>query len=321
MRLPVNRAFALTIVTLLAACGQGHANSAPPASAPVQPRGIGPAADYPVVLGAPYTVDGVTYTPEDKLNFDSVGYATVGAGEGVTVAHRTLPLPSYAEVTSLQSGKTILVRVTRRGPMSGSQVVELSPAAASQLGVSGDHSPIRIRRVNPPEQERAALRAGGQAPARMDTPIGLVNVLRRKLDASLAPLVAPGAVAPPMVSPSVAPAPVAAPPAPSKPVAKPPVAVTPKVTAPKAAPAAKPTPTAKPAPAAKPEAGIYVQIGAFSSKERGAAVAKSAGGSVSAAGKLFRVRVGPFTSRGEAEAALAKAEAAGYTDARIQRAD
>ena len=320
MRLPVNRAFALTIVTLLAACGQGHANSAPPASVPVQPRGIGPAADYPVVLGAPYTVDGVTYTPEDKLNFDSVGYATVGAGEGVTVAHRTLPLPSYAEVTSLQSGKTILVRVTRRGPMSGSQVVELSPDAAVQLGVTGDHSPIRIRRVNPPEQERAALRAGGQAPARMDTPIGLVNVLRRKLDPTLTPLVAPGAVAPPVVVPIAASTPVAAPPAQPKPVAKAPVVAPPKATAPKA-PAPKAPPATKPAPAVKPEAGLYVQVGAFSTQERGAIAAKKAGGSVSPAGKLFRVRVGPFSGRGEAEAALAKAKAAGYTDARIQRAD
>jgi rare lipoprotein A len=315
MRLPVNRAFALTIVTLLAACGHGQGDSTPLVSAPLQSRGIGPAADYPVVLGAPYTVDGVTYTPEDKLNFDSVGYAAVGAGEGVTVAHRTLPLPSYAEVTSLQSGKTILVRVTRRGPMSGSQVVELSPDAAVQLGVTGDHSPIRIRRVNPPEQERAALRSGGQAPSRMDTPIGLVNVLRRKLDPSLSPLIAPGAAPLPGVAQSPVPAIVVAPPASPKPVVKAPVIAAPKAPAPKAAP------VSKPAPAVKPEAGIYVQVGAFSTRERGAVAAKKAGGSVSPAGKLFRVRVGPFSSRGEAEAALAKAKAAGYSDARIQRAD
>ena len=45
------------------------------------------------------------------------------------------------------------------------------------------------------------------------------------------------------------------------------------------------------------------------------------GGSVSPSGRFFRVRMGPFATRGQAEAALAKAKAAGYSDARIQRAD
>lgn len=261
-----------------------------------------------MVLGAPFTVDGVTYTPEDKLNYDQVGQAVVGAGEGVTIAHRTLPLPSYAEVTSLESGRTVLVRVTRRGPMEGKAIVELSPAAAAQLGVSAV-TPIRIRRVNPPETERAALRSGGQAPLRMDTPISLVNVLRRKLDPSLAALPLPGAPAAPPVEVS---APVAKP-APAPQVAAVHVAEHP-------APPTKPAP--KPAPvAAKPQPGLLVQVGAFSTAERGGTAARKVGGQVSPAGKFYRVRMGPFSSRGEADAALAKAKGAGYSDARIQRAD
>ena len=116
MRLPVNRFAALTLTTLLFATAAHAGDKRAVVLAPTS----GPAADYPMVLGDPFVVDGVTYTPQDKLNFDQVGYAGVGVGvgggTGISIAHRTLPMPSYAEVTSLDSGRTILVRVTRRGP-------------------------------------------------------------------------------------------------------------------------------------------------------------------------------------------------------------
>ena len=63
--------------------------------------------------------------------------------------------------------------------------------------------------------------------------------------------------------------------------------------------------------------GFVVQAGAFSTRARAEGVAKAIGGSVGSAGKLFRVRTGPFASRKEAEASLAKVKAAGYSDARI----
>ena len=64
-----------------------------------------------------------------------------------------------------------------------------------------------------------------------------------------------------------------------------------------------------------------VQVGAYSVKANAAVVAQRLGGRLSAAGKLWRVRMGPFSSPDKAEAALAKAKSAGYSDARIQRAD
>ena len=314
MRLPVNRASALTLAVMLTACGHGQ-DTAALASAPVLPAANGPSADYPVVIGQPFSVDGVTFTPEDKLNYDQVGYAAIGAGEGVSIAHRTLPLPSYAEVTSLETGRTILVRVTERGPMTGARLIALSPAAAAQLGASADHTAIRIRRVNPPEQERAALRGGGQAPARMNTPISLVNVLRRRLDAGLPAIALPGAAPGAVLMPSPPIAPIIAMPAKGAPKvaalpAKPVLAIT------------KPVPAITKSTATPPEkGGLVVQVGAFSTDARGAEAAHKIGGKVSQAGKYFRVRMGPFSTRGEAEAALAKAKHAGYSDARIQRAD
>ena len=142
----------------------------------------GPAADYPIVVGEPYAVMGVNYTPVDTLNYDEVGYLGIEpeADPAITGAHHTLPLPSYVEVTSLDSGRTILVRLIRRGPMDSNSLIALSSGAARQLGVTGTTA-VRVRRVNPPEVERAMLRRGEAAPERMETPQSLVTVLRRKL--------------------------------------------------------------------------------------------------------------------------------------------
>ncbi|MDP3551331.1 MAG: SPOR domain-containing protein [Novosphingobium sp.] len=301
---------AIAATLLLTACGGANAKDSGLSKGTSEAAMRGPAGDYPMILGEPFTVDGVTYTPADTLNYDSVGYAHVESGEGVSGSHRTLPLPSYVEVTSLDSGRTILVRMTERGPMTGSDLVTLSPGAWAQLGMpAGSRLPVRVRRVNPPEPERALLRAGTNAPARMDTPQGLLTALKRKLGVPIA-TPAPFAAAPvakiePKVSAKAAPV--------AKAIAKPaekPVAmakVEPKI-------AEKPAPA--PAPAAE-ASGLYVQAGAYSSKARADAVAKAIGGSASSAGRVWRVRVGPHKYRGQADAALAKVRAAGYADARV----
>jgi rare lipoprotein A len=249
MRLPVNLSLPLAALVLLGGCAGGGdrelASAGPLAT-------TGPAADYPVVLGAPYVIDGVSYSPSDAMNSDAVGYAVAGGegGDAISIAHKTLPLPSYAEVTSLDSGKTILVRVERRGPMTNERLVELSPGAAAQLGLTGTvKAPVRIRRVNPPELERAALRTGGRAPDRMDTPNSLLTVLKRKLDPALVPVATPSPV------PTATPEPVATPsptPAPKskwqrKPRATKPIAQMPSVISPPA-PVATATPEPQPVP-------------------------------------------------------------------------
>ncbi len=284
-----------------------------------------------MVLGSPYTVDGVTYTPTDTMNSDAVGHAVVGTdgGNAVSAAHRTLPLPSYVEVTSIETGKTILVRVERRGPMSGKGLIELSPGAAAQLGMLGAAGDsVRVRRVNPVEQDRALLRMGQPAPARMDTPKSLLVVLGRKLDLQEG-VVRTASVIEPSPPPAPAPAPSAAPAKDGKgkvkQASKPAVKPAPKsalVPAPAAVPAPSPVPASVPTPTKPAVHGKFlVQVGAFSSHDNAQGAAAKIGGSVSAAGKLWRVRMGPFASDAEAKAALAKAKAGGYSDARIQRTD
>jgi rare lipoprotein A len=320
MKLPLNRNSGALALAIVLALGAGLAQ---PATArgrkALVPDVSGPAGDYPVTLGDPFVIDGVTYTPADTLNYDAVGNAVPmapedGAAARISGAHRTLPVPSYVEVTSLSSGRTILVRIDRRGPMSGNGLVALSPMAWDQLGLPGDASaPVRVRRVNPPEPERALLRTGQIAPKRMDTPPGLLAALRRKLGleppvGDLPVTIHPAEAAAPATRPTAKPAPSAEEPKP-KPSPKPQVAVAPK-------PVTPPQPPKRPAAAA---GRFYVQIGAFSQRANAEAAAHKAGGSVVQAGSLWRVRSGPFSAGDEADRGLAKARAAGYATARIVR--
>jgi len=262
----------------------------------------GAQADYPVVIGQPYTIGGVTYTPANTLNYDVVGRAGVSpeGGERISASHRTLPVPSYVEVTSLDTGRTILVRIERRGPMDAGLITELSPGAAAQLGIAAKDRPaVRLRRVNPPEPERAALRSGRIAPVRMDTPAPLRAVLLRRLQEN-------GAGA--QIS-KRGPMPIPA------------RLSRPAETAPRPAPVA----TAPPPPPRQVEAstpgGWVVQIGAYSTAARAQAAAHKLGATVIPGLKIWRVRMTGLASPAAANAALARARAAGYRDARIQQAD
>ena len=156
----------ITIVGLtaaLAACGGGeHFRSV---------------SDVPVRIGRPYTVRGVTYVPAANPGYDAVGYATwygdesgnkTASGERfeakwITAAHTTLPLPTYVEVTSLVTGRRIVVRVNDRGPFSGhGRIIDLSRGAAEALGARST-IPVRVRVVQPAEKDRDRLRHGKPA--------------------------------------------------------------------------------------------------------------------------------------------------------------
>jgi rare lipoprotein A len=355
MRLPVDRRFGSLAALSALALASATAALARPAPPPVPANG--PQSDYPVVVGPQYAVRGTNFIPEDVMNYDQVGYlaADAAGGNAISGSHHTLPLPSYVEVTSLESGRTILVRLERRGPMDGTELVALSPGALAQLGAHAG-TPVRVRRVNPPEEQRAMLRAGQLAPLRMDTPMSLVEVLKRKLPGqgsvsvaatgpvagiaagtatvAQAALTRPTATVPPVLAPRPAATPITTfTPPPSRPatVAAAPAAV-PHVAAPALPPLAPrgqgpvaraASVPAAPAPAAPrvraaPAGKFVVQAAAFASADNARHAASSLHGQVVGAGSVFRVRTGPFATRGEAEASLAKVRAAGYSDARIQ---
>ncbi len=310
MRFRLNEVTLAGVALLLASCGtvDGKNDNHPREASRPQSRPSGhPTSDMPVKIGNPYQVKGVTYTPGDPVSYDEVGYASwygeeqngnpTANGESffadaVAAAHRTLPLPSYVEVTALDTGKTILVRVNDRGPFSNDRLIDLSRGAAEQLGIMGHGSvAVRVRRVNPPEQERATLRAGGRAAERLETPRPLLVALRARLNDAQ-----PQAVQPP-------------PPAPKPAIAKP--------------IPAKPAPPPKPlvASPAKPTGGYVVQIAAFSSEERARALANRIGANVVKIDALWRVRFGPYPSRDAARTGVTRAASEGFRDARIVAID
>ena len=316
----------------LGACASTAQTAPAPAARSIE---NGPAADYPVVIGDPYEVDGVLYTPLDTMNYDQVGYATVDADDatGITGAHRTLPLPSYVEVTALDSGRTILVRLERRGPMTNDRLLALAPAAMTQLGAS-EGAPIRMRRVNPPEEHRAELRAGREAPLRMETPQGLLEVLKRRLpEQGSAPLGDPrqaqvsGSVPTPGAIATLDPNEEAQMPeeTPDEPteglqVETPETPETPsRIGRPELPMAVQGGPEPAPLMVQPADDGKFaVQLGAFSVKDNAEALAKKVQGYVETSGKYSLVRVGPYATRGQAEQALAMLRERGYRDALIK---
>jgi rare lipoprotein A len=318
-------------------------------------------SDMPVKIGDPFTVGSKTYKPEDVANYDEVGYASWYGAElegrptangemfmssGVSAAHKTLPMPSYVEVTALDTGRTIVLRVNDRGPFANDRLIDLSAGAARELGISGQGVVgVRVRKVNPPEQDRSVLRAGRAAPARIDTPESLLKVLRDKLAQGPKPSapVQQAAAATTTRAPSVA-APVQAPVGRAAPASgngrfvregegaptQAPVQVQARPAAPAATRAPAPAPSGNngrfvrqtagaPAPQQQSAAVYVVQIAAYGSRSRAEELARRAGANIqaSADGSLFRVRFGPYATLDQAEQALEGALARGYTGARV----
>jgi rare lipoprotein A len=67
---------------------------------------------------------------------------------GMTAAHRTLPIPSYARVTNILTGKSVVVRINDRGPFHPSRLIDVSYTAAFKLGLLAKGSAmVEVERV------------------------------------------------------------------------------------------------------------------------------------------------------------------------------
>jgi rare lipoprotein A len=173
----------------LAACAS--VESQPPGQSSIgampQSGSDGPHANAgPSRAGPPYQVNGVWYVPREQPDYDEVGFASwygdafhgrsTADGEvfdmnAVSGAHTTLPLPSIVEVTNLDNGRQLRVRVNDRGPFVGDRIIDLSHEAARQLGYDRKGlARVRVRYVGPapllgPEAGVRMARAGSSAPA------------------------------------------------------------------------------------------------------------------------------------------------------------
>jgi rare lipoprotein A len=312
---------------LVGACGSRHHPSS------VAQRGM-----YKV--GAPYTIDGITYVPMEEFQHVETGTASwYGPGfhgrytangevydqHDHTAAHRTLQMPAVLRVTNLDNGQSTVVRVNDRGPYARARILDLSKAAAEELGMT--HSGTARVRVEQLEMESQAMKQialNGGGPNEQRTALNQYIAGRRG---------PPAVVATAQATP--------APPGPAAPVAaanpRSPAVVpleatgsaggnslgsgTPTV----ASIATSATSPATPAAFVQPAGGFYVQTGAFSTAanaERQRGLVNSYGTSeisqASSAGReVYRVRLGPYTTPEAAGIVADRLKRSGYGDARV----
>jgi rare lipoprotein A len=112
----------------------------------------------------PYTVFGQTYVPVvNKEPRKERGLASwygrkfhgqkTSSGEvydmfAMTAAHKTMPIPSFARVTNVKNGKSVVVRINDRGPFHSDRIIDLSYAAAARIGIVGAGSGlVEVERV------------------------------------------------------------------------------------------------------------------------------------------------------------------------------
>lgn len=134
-------------------------------SEPVPTAGV-PAAAQNLIYGGPkyhigtsYKIEDVQYNPVEDWAYDQTGISGIIPMElnGVVTANgerfdtnamiatsKVLPLPSIAKITNIENGSVAIVRVNGRGPFVNSRLMDVSPAAARALGMTGQ-TKVRVQ--------------------------------------------------------------------------------------------------------------------------------------------------------------------------------
>lgn len=267
-------------------------------------------------VGVPYQIGDNWYYPHEQPDYDEVGVASwygptfygkqtadgeIYDGEGLTAAHRTLPMPVNVRVTNLENGKSLVLRVNDRGPFANGRIIDVSKHAAELLGFyAKGTAKVRVTYLGrsdqptPADELGTALAGNARAAPAAAVQAAALNANR------------------PRVVPRPARLPRSAPPS----------------------PAAQPLPGAgEMADAAEPDdraqvpdtAHLYVQAGTFASRENAERLRENLGPAsdlfISASERqgreLYRVRSGPYDDLETANAALAKLDELGNNDAQI----
>jgi rare lipoprotein A len=209
LRTGVIRHFAIAALIAIALTGCGT----PAKREPARPGGYylddGPGANPPANLDSipdamprvepinrgtarPYVVMGKSYTPMASLApYKARGIATwygrryhgkpTSSGElydmyAMTAAHTTLPIPSYARVTNLKNGRSVVVRVNDRGPFVDGRIIDLSYTAAHRIGMlAGGNAMVEVETILPGDAgtivASAAPRPAAPAPKPESAPL------------------------------------------------------------------------------------------------------------------------------------------------------
>jgi rare lipoprotein A len=276
-------------------------------------RGAAPTAGR-YVIGNPYELGGTWSYPREDFGLVETGLATVAAdrraGRRTTngethdpavlmAAHRTLQLPAVVQVTNLENGLQLEVRVNDRGPANPGRVIELSRRAAELIGIP----------------------AGGTAQVRVSVNTDLSRALAGQLPSTEVPQL------------QIAAAPVGA--VQREDLAPPPgAAQAGRVREARALPGGRATTVEAAAPSQVPDrlpenltrawaqpGRLFVEAATFSRRDLAERQAARVGGRVEAQGprgrQTFRVRIGPLGSVADADRVLENTLRAGVSEARI----
>jgi rare lipoprotein A len=307
---------------------------------------------------APYQVNGVRYYPKADYSYDETGTASwYGPGfdrhatadgeiydmNQLSAAHKILPLPSMVEVTNLQNGRALRLRVNDRGPFVGDRLIDVSRRSAQLLGFeTSGTTPVRVRIIKDESIQVAAAAMRGELGA---VAVAQAAPVVRTASVAAAPSNRPRPVAQIAagVPPSLRAAKVIAGPIPSE--ARPQETAAPR--APPPEPASRPALAAAPrrywptliAPAhaetlhlprattlarSKSAGRIFVQAGAFAVpanaqrvRARIAALGSAEIVPATGGGALYLVRLGPLANKAQAARLLGKVMGSGYPGARV----
>lgn len=268
----------------------------------------------------PYQINGVWYYPKEDRNYNAVGIGSwygeqfhnrrTANGEIFdmdipSAAHKTLPLPSLVEVTNLDNGRRMIVRVNDRGPFVGDRIIDLSKAAAEELGYRrAGVAKVRVKYIGPASKSVFdPPRQYARAPTRVEPPVRSFETIQEPTQRVqvLAARPEPEWSSAPSLS-----APPINPPDPVK-------SASVVSTAPLAPPVTK--------------AGFRVQAGAFASRENAEKAVQQLALAGAArieplerpSGTLYRVVVSAGEDEGEAWSLRQRVEALGYSGATVLR--
>ncbi len=286
------------------------------ASAPERKVSVSPNAGV-YKVGNPYQIGGTWYYPREQPDYDETGLASwYGPGfyghstadgeifdaDSLTAAHRTLPLPVNVRVTNLESGESAILRVNDRGPFAKGRIIDVSERAAKLLGIYGAGTArVRVTYIS-----RADLPNGKPQPFGVGTPATVASAVppapvgHVETDTLGA---IPGTIQTPPTVAAPAPAPSAA---------------VPQTVDPGALPTGQVIRVPVPA-----VTHLYVQVGAFGNYQNAARLAARLDGglkisAIQRSGQtLYRVRLGPFNTTDDADAALSRISSLGSNDAQI----
>lgn len=258
-------------------------------------------------VGKPYEVAGVWFTPKEQPGYDKVGVASwygpqfhrrmTSNGEWfdmneLTAAHATLPLPSYAKVTNLQNGRSVVVRVNDRGPFVDTRVIDMSRRSAEVLGFKPQGmAKVRVQYIGPaPLNDQGKHLAAMNRELRNGTPLNQMMAAAdgRSIGESEVAMADRSFESYPTVTTNIA-----------------------------TANAAYETPD------------YFVQVGSFADPYNAERAREELANSgpvqvqelMGSQGPLYRVRIGPMKNEGQAQLALRQAVDLGHPDARLVTAN